>query len=90
MLYIHDEANSIEQIVFTDNLFSVIGAANTCTIAYNKTATSTGTVVINSTGNGVEITAKVKEALKKIDGGGAATVDMEGLDTTGTGIVFTA
>ena len=90
MLYIYDNANSIEQIVFTDNLFSVIGAANTCTISYNKTATSTGTVVINSTGNGVEITAKVKEALKKIDGGGSATVDMEGLDTTGTGIVFTA
>tara|TARA_B110000977_G_scaffold57948_1_gene78775 strand:- start:6200 stop:6478 length:279 start_codon:yes stop_codon:yes gene_type:complete len=88
-IYIQDAVNGVEEIIFIDNLFKISSQASACTLTFVDSGHTTGTVVINSTNNGVEIAVRVKEAIKKVDGGGGATVDMSGLYTTGSGIVVT-
>lgn len=88
-LYIQDAVNGVEEIIFIDNLFKIATQASACSLTFVDAGHTAGTVVINSTNNGVEIAVRVKEAIKKVDGGGGATVDMSGLDTTGSGIVVT-
>ena len=86
-LYIEDAHNSIEEVVFLDGVVKIAGAANTCTISYGNAALSS--VVITSASNGVEITKRVKAAIKKVDGGGGVAVDMSGVATTTPGIAVT-
>lgn len=86
-IYIEDAHLGVEQIVFLDGVIEIAGATNDCTISYGNEEKST--VVITSAGNGVEITKRVKAAIKKVDGGGGATVDMTDVATTTPGIVYT-
>lgn len=88
-IYIQDAVNGVEEIIFIDNLFKIASATSTCTLTFVDGGHTTGTVVINSTNNGAEIAVRVKEAIKKVDGGGGATVDMSEVATTGSGVVVT-
>ena len=86
-IYIEDAHLGVEQIVFLDGVISIEGATNTCTISYGNEEKST--VVITSASNGAEVTKRVKAAIKKVDGGGGATVDMADVATTTPGIAYT-